>query len=428
MDSDGIIIKEAIKKNIKNSIDNFLNDDYLNNLLKILKIDEKELLNINYIKYIYAEKPLNLINMLDIPIKELKNIGITNEGLIKLEKEYNFLIEFINNKMFIHYIFIGAYSSGKSFTLNNMIGGYNYELLETGRKETTKHAFIIRNSKEINLYEAEVEKSKYGYFIKKAKKLASGKDEVINQIIYVNDNIMKLSFYILETPIHMFENISISESIINRIEIIDFPGLDTEGANKRNYTDNFLFNKDMIDGIFFINEPKSLDENSVKSVFENITNKFLYSDSKIDYMKNCLFLFTKNNLKEQLDFYDLDISKLILSLIEDLKKENKKDYTDILKIESKINSSLINFAKFSNIDYRNYLILEESLQSFDKFVSIIIKEIKITSKKKNLKQLFNLFDSYIIDKYELKPKEDENNGIFWKIVNVFQREKKRKKL
>ena len=100
----------------------------------------------------------------------------------------------------------------------------------------------------------------------------------------------------------MFENISIPQEIINSIEIIDYPGLDTEKATTRNYGNNSLFNKDIINGFIFINEPKDEKLNSVKEVFKNLINKFIYRDSKVDDVKNCLFLFTKNNDKEQADF------------------------------------------------------------------------------------------------------------------------------
>ena len=74
------------------------------------------------------------------------------------------------------YIILGIFSSGKSFTLNNIIGHNSY-MLETGRAETTNHAFVIRNSEKINLYKAALEKTKYGYFFNRKEKLASGKEK-----------------------------------------------------------------------------------------------------------------------------------------------------------------------------------------------------------------------------------------------------------
>ena len=131
MDNDGIIIKNKIKNKIKDSINIFLDDKYFKEILEYLKINEKEL-NEDFIKYINIENPLNIIRILDYPIKELKKIGYSNEGVVTLYNDYEDLTKFLENSIFIHYIILGIYSSGKSFTLNNMIG-YNLYMLETGR-------------------------------------------------------------------------------------------------------------------------------------------------------------------------------------------------------------------------------------------------------------------------------------------------------
>ena len=199
MDKDGFIIKNAIKNKIRDSIDKLLDEKYFRDILDDLKISEKEL-NEDFIKFINIENPLNIIHVLDYPIKELKKIGYSNEGVTRLYNDYEDLTNFLENNIFIHYIILGIFSSGKSFTLNNMIG-YNLYMLETGRAETTNHAFIIRYSKHINLFNALLEKTKYGYYFKKTEKIASGKDEVIDKIKYVNHNIQDFSYFILETPI-----------------------------------------------------------------------------------------------------------------------------------------------------------------------------------------------------------------------------------
>lgn len=113
--------------------------------------------------------------------------------------------------------------------MNNIIG-YNLYLLETGRDETTNHAFIVRYCNEINLYEAHLYKNKVEHFFEKGKKLASGKENVIKKVKEINHYIKDFSYFILETPIQIFKNIlgnntSLKYDLINQIEIIDFPGL-----------------------------------------------------------------------------------------------------------------------------------------------------------------------------------------------------------
>ena len=82
---------------------------------------------------------------------------------------------------------------------------------------------------------------------------------------------------------------------------------------------NDLF--DIVNGFFFLNEPKDQGINGVKNVFKKIIDKFIYGDSKVEDLENCLFLFTKNNENEQYNFNELDIKEIILSLIEKLKKD-----------------------------------------------------------------------------------------------------------
>ena len=424
MDSDGNKIKIEIKNKIRNFIDYLLDISDLQNLLKDLKIDQNELENEYFFKYIKTENPLELLRMIEFPVKELKKIGSNNIGVNQLYNDYYELIEFIENNRFIHYIISGIFSSGKSFTLNNIIG-YNLYLLETGVSETTSHAFIVRNSKDINLYEASLVKNKFGYFFNKTNKLASGEKNVTEKIKYVNHNVKEISYFILETPIQMFENIDLPQEIINSIEIIDYPGLDTIKAKEGNYANNSLFNKDIINGFFFVNEPKNNEINSVKEVFKTIINKFIYKDTNVDDAKNCLFLFTKNNDNEQFNFYKLEIKKEIQNLIRELKKE--MDSTDIQRIEAKMNESLINFAKFSNIDYKHYVDFLKNLTSFETFISNIIKIKKKQIKKGNFESLFDSFDSYINDKFRLN--EDNKNNLFFfgKILKLFSNNKKEEK-
>ena len=420
IESEGIIIKNVTKNKIKDLINKFINDNSSDNLLKELKIDEEDL-NEDMTKYINKGDPLNVIHILEKPLKELKEIGIDNDGIIILNKDYEQLIKIIENNKLIHYIILGIFSSGKSFTLNNIIG-YNYYLLEAGRTETTNHAFVVRYSKNITFYKAVLESNKYGYYFIKEKKLASGRKEVIDKIKEVNHNVKEFSYFILETPIQMFENSSIPEEILNNIEIIDYPGLDTQKAKAGNYANNSFLDKYIINGFFFINEPKNQKINSVKEVFKSIINKFIYGDTKVDDIKNCLFIFSRNNADDQSDFYKLNIKGQISSLIEELKKE--MDMTDVIRIESKINESLINFVKFSNIDYKEYSYLKEILNTFESFISHIIRAKIKKIKKLSFQSLFENIDLYIKEKFELKEK---NEGIFGVLYNIISPSNKKEK-
>lgn len=86
---------------------------------------------------------------------------------------------------------------------------------------------------------------------------------------------------------------------------------------------------------FYLAEPISLELNSVSNVFKDaIIKYFIYDDSNVEDISNCLFLFTKNNVETQKNFYNIDAKRLIFSLIEDIEK-NKMDMTDIIEEREK---------------------------------------------------------------------------------------------
>ena len=125
--------------------------------------------------------------------------------------------------------------------------------------------------------------------------------------------------------------------MINGIELIDYPGLDTKKAIMGGYSNNSLF--DIINGFFLLNEPKEIGVNGVKEVLSNIIQQFILGDSSFGGTENCLFLFTKNNNKDQSDFYELDIKRIILSLLDDIK--SIMNMTEIHDLDKKLNDSSI---------------------------------------------------------------------------------------
>ena len=126
----------------------------------------------------------------------------------------------------------------------------------------------------------------------------------------------------------------------------------------------------MINGFIFLIEPKEIGFNRVMDVLENIIRRFVFENSNIEDLENCLFLLTKNNLNEQPDFYELNTIDQTNKLLKKLKEE-AIDYPDIYKIETKLNDSTIKIAKFSNIDYKEYIINKEKLSSLKNLFMIL---------------------------------------------------------
>ena len=400
-DQDGTKITNAIKYKIKNLIDKYLDDNSFEEIINILKIDKNQLEN-DY-SLIESKKnkiaPLDLIQILNKPILKLKEIETSNEGINELKSDYDNLIKFLNNKQFIHYLFSGPYSSGKSFTLNNIIG-YNLYLLEWGSSETTNHAFIIRYNENINLYKANIVKNKYQYFFEKGELIANGEISVRDAIKKVNHHIKEFSIFILETPIQLFEDIQIKENLRNIIEFIDFPGLNTEKA--QNNIDNHLFK--IINAFFFLNEPKDVGVNSIDEVFKEIMKELVLKESNVD-LKNCLILFTKNKKDDQPDFNKKNlIEKAIKILIQNLKKD--LEFVDIENIKNKLNQNQMNYAKFSNINYKNYIELKAISETFKSYINYIIQNLN--NEWSDINYLFEDIDSFIKDAFNFEKEKDQN--------------------
>ena len=418
-DNDGLKIKNVLKSKIKNSMDNFLNEEPLKEILNVIKVTEDELekehlsrVNLNK----NTENPFEIIKILNEPIKKLDKLGNGNEGIKDLSKHYDDLIAFIGNNQFLHYLFSGPYSSGKSFTLNNLIG-YNYYLLETGSAETTNHAFIIRYSKEINLYKGIIRDNKYQKFFEKGEHLANGKDSVKGKIRELNHKVDKFSIYILETPIEIFDDLRIKDDIKKQIEFIDFPGLDTTKSKK--YIGNDVLK--IINAFFFLNEPKDSGVHGVDEVFKTVMRELTLKDSNVHSLKNCLILFTKNNKEEQKDFYKKDyIKKVIDNLIQSLK--NDLELVEIEKIKRKLNNTSMNFVKFSNIDYKNYIVLRETLTSFKTYINYIISTIK--GNNNNIDSLLEDINIFINEKFNLEEKQKNSFFSFSWFSNKEQKNEK----
>ena len=418
-DQDGTKITNGIKFKIKYLIDEYLDDNSFEEIINILKIDKNQLEN-DY-SLIESKKikiaPLDLIQILNKPILKLKEIETSNEGINELKSDYDNLIKFLNNKQFIHYLFSGPYSSGKSFTLNNIIG-YNLYLLECGSSETTNHAFIIRYNESINLYKANIVKNKYQYFFEKGELIANGENSVRDTIKKVNHNIKGFSIFILETPIQLFEDIHIKENLRNIIEFIDFPGLNTEKA--QNNIDNHLFK--IINAFFFLNEPKDAGVNSIDEVFKEIMKELVIKESNVD-LKNCLVLFTKNKREEQPDFNKKEmIEQAIKVLILNLKKD--LDIVDIENVKKKLNQNQMNYAKFSNINYKNYIELKTISKTFKSYINYIIQNLN--NEWSDINYLFEDIDSFIKEKFNFEKEKDYQNIIDY-ISSFFDQKSQQKK-
>ena len=120
--------------------------------------------------------------------------------------------------------------------------GYHHSYLPTSSSECTKICVIIKYCKknEVDkLYETQLVKNEEGYnFFKYDENcIVAEREEIINdKITKLNnapDSRIKLKYYLLKAPIEILDMMDLKEEEKEKIELIDFPDLDTDFENAK---------------------------------------------------------------------------------------------------------------------------------------------------------------------------------------------------
>ncbi len=197
-------------------------------ILKEIKSKKKSDLDIN------IEKLNDIFNKLKQYIDEDENdknsnTAIINSNLRKLEK-------YIKNGKNIYIPFIGISSAGKSTILNCIIG---FQLFPESDKECTTRGIIIKYGKEVELFEVKVQTVKNFYVFEEDKLISKGVKKVQDYLKCLNYQYGKDEskyFYLIKTPIKLFDDYKFNDELKEKILLVDLPGCDTSN-NKFNEHD-----------------------------------------------------------------------------------------------------------------------------------------------------------------------------------------------
>ena len=119
-------------------------------------------------------------------IKPLLMLEPNNNFIKRIEKNYDDLVNFLNNDRKIRIALLGLYSSGKSTILNSLIGK---QILPTSSDECTNRGIIIRyhNKDEPELYKTKfIKKSDYYIFEDNNEIHSKGFDKVKKELEILN--------------------------------------------------------------------------------------------------------------------------------------------------------------------------------------------------------------------------------------------------
>jgi GTPase Era involved in 16S rRNA processing len=303
--------------------------------------------------------PFLIIDELDKFINEtFKLIDPTNE-LPEFKNSLNTLRENLLGRK-IRISFIGNISVGKSTVLNCIIGD---KILPTKDTECTYRGVIIRN-KNIDHYELYRTKlvskgsglNQYYYFeddnnyycnkIKDIKSYLKNKNS--DKIIKDQD-----AYIVIYGRLKIFDYIDIDQSLINKIEFVDLPGLDRKNNtfNNNKYYEKILKFSNVC---VYINEPKSInDKNSVNNMMEQYLTdkKKVFVSLRPKFIKTCIFLINKSDTIIE----EIDRDKTVNNLIKNFPPEEN------------VTKDNINISFFSGQSFIEYL------EAYNKYVYMIDK-------------------------------------------------------
>lgn len=417
-------IQCLIMNQIKNSFDEFFNLEEFSTILTYIENNSKDLLeyskkmeknmialneNPNSIEY-----PLTLFEKISKQIKKFLSISTKSNTIMTLESDSKDIFDYVTKQLSMRFIFIGRHNSGKTSLINSFLG---IDLLQTSAQECTMAGFIIKhieNLFETTIYEGKMEKNKFGYYyFEKVTPLAKGVENVKEKINHLNEkenknkneNEKELKFYIIEVPINIFKQLEISEEIYSKIELIDIPGLDTGFSEAINSSNNLL---GFTDGFVFVNNGKQLDNNDnrviIKNIIERISKRPQFS------FNTCLFVLTradecKINLKETKE----QIQKILSEGFE------MKSFAQIIRDKKAIqNKNNLLVSPFSNILYKDYIILIKELENYE------FLEKDLNKVKNNLMNNYMEIEESEFDEYKQTIQIDENDEKYKKITSILK--------
>ena len=389
-------------------------DKIPNNIKKEIN-EQKRIINETYNGQNNINQSIKILNKLKPIINDLYNLGPEFEFFSDLKKDFNILEHFIEKDRKIRIPFLGGYSTGKSSLLNCLIGK---DILPTGSDVTTNRGIIIRNNEQGKyiLYKTKfIKKGDYYCFIENNIIIESQENnyEIIKTFLIeeTKKNIDKSEdlFFILSVPILFFEFMNIDSNIKNKIELIDFPGINVGNPIFEDELFYPLIN--LCDSFIFINAYNLINNSDNIEMIQRIVSTI--ESRKINFEYNsCLFILTKSDEMEE----NINLNKIKEQIEDILFGEFKKGTINFFtKFYNKQNQ--IEVTKFSSKYFKLYLEIVKEIRNFKDFIQNqiyeIIEEAKVQYKTVDnlIKELSESVSNYKKNNYLLENEGGKFEGI-----------------
>ena len=362
-------------------------------------------------------------------LDNLQNNNSTNNNnngtFSKLKNKYNEINNYFDKTSAIRFLLVGPHNSGKSSILNDIIG-YNQKFLPADLRETTKTGIIIKYVKKgetPKLFNTNfiTNESGYNYFeYNKNEPIAEGETDIYSKIDNLNNEYSKnsiLKFYLLESPIEFLDKMNITEEEKKKIELIDYPGLDTDFEKAIEMAKNLL---KIVDGFIYVFFETYIDKGNT-DVFALMYNTI---KTRINFSFNtCLFILNKIDNFTEINYKE--IQGKILKIFDDQNYE--MDSRKVLEQKQRIGDENISLSGFSSKRYNEYKKIEENILNFENFIKNNItkkEESFFSSKSDDIKTIIkNLQENYLEKKINIKnfiPNQNEFNNRLDDLKNLFK--------
>ena len=411
-----------LSKSFKASLDSFFDiEQYKNSLNELMKKISSSTCDFYKIleeikkknDYKYSMQKIKEIKPI---IQKLKELEPNNDFINGIQLGYDDLEAYINKDRKIRIAFLGVYSSGKSTIINTLIGK---EILPTNNNECTKRGIIIRyHNKDIpELYETKfIEKNDYYCFKDSNNLICEGYMKIKEKLfdMYKENVNFEDSFLVVKVKINLLDDLNLEDELKQKIEFIDFPGLNTEN----NFYQQNIFNHLMkfTDGFNFINKDDLIKDNSNVKALKDIINRIESRKFKFD-LDTCLFIL--NNFSNNTNFNSQQ-PKRELEEIFCHEINEKFGFWSTTKNQLNFNSNKeLNVVQFNPKFYQTYMKFEKEISNFENFF------ISINENKKDQYTLWKYFERNYCDKFpseikEYKQLDSQINQYYDKLTKILK--------
>ena len=203
-----------------------------------------------------------------------------------------------------------------------------------------------------------------------------------------NDNM----FYLLTAPILLFKKMNLSKEILNKIEFIDFPGID---VNEPLIDD--IFNKivELTDTFVFVNECNLIKNKDNIKIMQRIVSRIESRRFNFDY-NSCLFILNKADEDENKDNINMEKKKKEIEEILFGQGNNFSQNFDFFKRKN----PEISVSIFSSLYYLEYILFQDNIQDFERYINEKLEVILEEKKDDLIEQLDDKIYCQLLTEFE----------------------------